>query len=113
MYFRDMVRGVIPNQETHERGPTLFSNFGPPGTGRVSPRLQAVLSVNALPLPGAGRQVAWRIRLACSPIEAWGAWQRSRFGLRAPRDARCREIFLNVGLWSADATKNTKTYFVW
>jgi hypothetical protein len=27
VYFRDMVRGVIPNQETHERGPTLFSNF--------------------------------------------------------------------------------------
>ena len=42
------------------------------------------------PAFGAGRQVAWRIRLACSPVEAWGAWQRSRFAERAQRS-------LNVG----------------
>jgi len=42
-----------------------------------------------------------------------GSVPASAFARRAMRDRRCREIFLNVGLWSADATKNTKTYFVW
>ena len=28
---------------------------------------------------GAGRLVEWRMRRACSPFEAWGAWPRSRF----------------------------------
>jgi hypothetical protein len=56
-----------------------------------------------------GRQVAWRIRLACSPIEAWGAWQLA-FPLRGAR----AEIF---ECWSlsgrrakrADATKTLAT----
>ena len=28
---------------------------------------------------GAGRLVEWRMRRACSPFEAWGAWPCSRF----------------------------------
>ena len=56
------------------------------------------------PAFGAGRQVAWRIRLACSPIEAWGALQRSRF---AQRDA---EIF---ECWSERTRQNAKICFVW
>ena len=35
---------------------------------------------------GAGRLVEWRMRRACSPFEAWGAWPRSRF---AARSANC------------------------
>ena len=27
----------------------------------------------------------WRIRRACSPLDAWGAWQRSRFAERVER----------------------------
>jgi len=59
------------------------------------------------PLLSVPAQVAWRIRLACSQIEAWGAWQRSRF---AQRDA---EIF---ECWSSgrdSKSRDTKACFVW
>jgi hypothetical protein len=38
---------------------------------------------------GAGRLVEWRMRRACSPFEAWGAWPRSRF---AARSANCLKV---------------------
>ena len=34
---------------------------------------------------GAGWHLEWRIRPACSPLDAWGAWQRSRFAERVER----------------------------
>ena len=34
---------------------------------------------------GAGWHLEWRIRRACSPLDAWGAWQGSRFAERAQR----------------------------
>jgi hypothetical protein len=38
---------------------------------------------------GAGRLVEWRMRRACSPFEAWGAWPCSRF---AARSANCLKV---------------------
>ena len=38
---------------------------------------------------GAGWHLEWRIRRACSPLDAWGAWQRSRF---AARSANCLNV---------------------
>ena len=34
---------------------------------------------------GAGKLAEWRIRRTCSPFEAWGAWQLSRFAEHAQR----------------------------
>jgi hypothetical protein len=50
---------------------------------------------------GAGRHLEWRIRRACSPLDACGAWQRSRFAERARS--------LNVGHGRDRKSRDTKT----
>jgi hypothetical protein len=51
---------------------------------------------------GAGSLIDGRMRRACSPFEAWGAWPRSRF---ATRSANC----LKVGQHAAELGREKKT----
>ena len=41
---------------------------------------------------GAGRLVEWQMRRACSPFEAWGAWQLSRFAEHAQRCLNVKQL---------------------
>ena len=55
----------------------------------------------------AGRPLKWRLRRACSPNEAWRAWQRSRFA------RTFAEIFECEARERRDRRWTSRSCFVW